>query len=187
MNNFLVRIGLLRFFDIVLSLIGLFLLWPVILVCYMLQYNRHKTGMFFQKRVGRNSAPFIIYKIRTLPVNAPSAVPTHLVSQHIDIDSVSQTIRNLKIDELPQLINVLMGSMSFVGPRPCLLSQLEIIKLRNRYCIDKIRPGITGFAQMRSCDMSSVKKLIIYDKLLTKNLSISKYFYCIIYTIFMRK
>lgn len=138
--------------------------------------------LFFQKRVGKNLKIFKIIKFRTMKINTKS-VDTHLV----DPDSITKLgfiLRKFKIDELPQLINVLKGEMSLVGPRPCLENQKLLIIERKKLNIFSVRPGITGLSQIKSIDMSTPKKLAIMDHKMINNLNLFNYFKYILNTIF---
>ena len=107
---------------------------------------------------------------------------THLVNPN-KITKFGNFLRKTKIDEIPQLWNVLIGNMSMVGPRPCLLNQKELISIREKYGIYKIKPGITGLAQLKKIDMSDPEKLAIIEKKMIRNLSLFNYFYYIFLTL----
>lgn len=142
-----------RLFDVVASALGLVLGAPVIFVCILLV--RRETpgpGLFKQVRVGRDGAPFHCYKLRTMFAGSPS-VPTHEAGKAM-VTPLGGFLRRSKLDELPQLWNVLKGEMSFVGPRPCLPSQQTLIGERQARGVLTLRPGITGLAQVRGIDMS---------------------------------
>jgi O-antigen biosynthesis protein WbqP len=118
-------------------------------------------AFFAQQRVGRNEKPFNCLKLRTMYVGTKS-LPTHEVGEAA-VTSAGRTLRRLKIDELPQLWNVLRGEMSLVGPRPCLPSQQELIERRRERGVYSLRPGITGLAQVEGIDMSDPEKLAARD------------------------
>ena len=108
---------------------------------------------------------------------------THLVdSSHIT--RIGQFLRKTKLDELPQLINVLMGKMSVVGPRPCLLNQEHLVRERKKRDVFSVKPGITGLAQVHHIDMSTPQKLAKYDQFMVKNLKAATYFKMIFLTIY---
>lgn len=117
---------------------------------------------FPQRRVGRNERPFTCYKLRTMRSDTPD-LPSHEVGGHA-ITRVGALLRRLKIDELPQLVNVLAGHMSLVGPRPCLPSQQALIAARRRRGVFAVRPGITGLAQVLGVDMSDPERLAVLDE-----------------------
>ena len=110
-------------------------------------------AIFSQQRVGSGERPFKCYKLRTMRAGTPS-LPTHEAAADW-VTPVGRVLRRLKIDELPQLVNVVAGQMSLVGPRPCLPGQGELIEERRRRNVFALRPGITGLAQVRNIDMSN--------------------------------
>jgi len=114
-----------------------------------------------QQRVGRHSKRFTCYKLRTMRTGTAVA-PSHQVSVSA-VTPVGRHLRRLKLDELPQLINIVRGDMSFVGPRPCLPSQKELIEARRALGVDAIRPGITGISQVNGVDMSDPERLARLD------------------------
>lgn len=137
--------------------------------------------IFLQERVGINLKPFHLMKFRSMHVNTKT-VATHLV-QVSAITKWGAILRKSKLDELPQLFNVLMGDMSFVGPRPNLFNQTELIEERSKRGVYAIRPGITGLAQINKIDMSTPKLLAETDAKMIQSFSIFKYFNCIIFTV----
>lgn len=152
-----------RAVDIVVSAIGLVALSPVLVLLYIL-IPRQSPGpaVFSQKRVGWREREFSCLKFRTMYVDAPVR-PTHEVAGS-HITPVGRVLRRTKLDELPQLLNVLRGEMSLVGPRPCLPSQDLLISERRRLGVFEARPGITGLAQVRGIDMSDPVKLAAVDQ-----------------------
>lgn len=142
-----------RFFDIFVSVLFLpivIILCLFIGVIYLLLEN--ESPFFMQTRVGKNEKLFKIYKLRTMKVNTAN-VETHIVDSG-SVTRLGSILRRTKLDELPQLLNVLRGEMSLVGPRPCLTSQNTLIEERRTKNIFSIRPGITGLAQIQGVDMS---------------------------------
>lgn len=137
--------------------------------------------MFKQTRVGRNQKPFTLVKFRTMPVETKS-VATHLVGAS-SVTKLGAFLRKTKLDELPQLINVLKGEMSLVGPRPCLFNQIELVALREANGVYEARPGITGLAQINDIDMSTPELLVEWDVRMIKELTLKQYFLCIIQTV----
>tara|TARA_Y100000768_G_C23979491_1_gene684916 strand:- start:1410 stop:1967 length:558 start_codon:yes stop_codon:yes gene_type:complete len=117
---------------------------------------------YISKRLGKNQLPFTIYKLRTMQNNSP-LVPSSDNKISSYVTKLGHFLRITSLDELPQIINILNGTMSFVGPRPCLLSQSKLIKLRNTNQIFLIKPGITGLAQVRGRDKNSIKNKVRYD------------------------
>lgn len=151
-----------RTFDLVGAACGLLILWPVILVLVLvIRRQSHGPGIFSQERIGRGGRVFVCHKLRTMHQGAPN-VPTHMASA-AQVTPLGSLLRKTKLDELPQLWNVLRGEMSFVGPRPCLPSQATLIEERQKRGIFTIRPGITGLAQINSIDMSDPVKLAKVD------------------------
>jgi len=157
------NLAMKRAFDLLVSASGLILLLPVMLVIAWLVSRSSPGGaLLVQPRVGRSEQLFECYKFRTMAKGAPVA-GSHEVSGDW-ITSVGRRLRSLKLDELPQLFNVLRGEMSLVGPRPCLPSQAEVIAARRARQVFEIRPGITGIAQLASIDMSTPEKLAEADR-----------------------
>lgn len=151
-----------RSFDLILSLVALILLSPVIVALILaVRVTSPGPGVFTQVRIGRNGVPFRCHKLRTMGKDT-AAVPTH-EAEASSITPLGRILRSTKLDELPQLVNVLRGEMSFVGPRPCMPSQTELIELRRARGILAARPGITGLAQIRDIDMSDPLKLAEVD------------------------
>lgn len=148
--------------DIAFALMGLPVAVPLILACIVLvRLSSPGPAMFRQVRVGRHEEPFICYKLRTMYIGTRNA-PSHQTAASA-ITAVGRWLRRLKLDELPQLWNILRGEMSFVGPRPCLPSQGELIKARRARGLYAIRPGITGVAQVAGIDMSDPERLAEVD------------------------
>ncbi len=143
-----------RVFDILASLGGLLALgWLIGLLVILVRRDSEGPGLFAQVRVGRHGRPFTCYKLRTMREGTAS-VATHEMSSAA-VTGLGERLRRWKLDELPQLWNVLRGEMSFVGPRPCLPIQREVIEERERRGVLALRPGITGLAQVRGIDMST--------------------------------
>ncbi|RZJ52088.1 MAG: sugar transferase [Flavobacterium sp.] len=165
---------MIRIFDFLFSFFGLLFLWPILLVLYIIGLFDTGSPIFVQERVGRFKKPFKLMKFRTMPVNTKS-VATHL-SKDITITKFGSFLRKSKLDELPQLVNVLLGDMSLVGPRPNLFNQTELIKERDKRGVYNAVPGITGLAQINEIDMSTPVELAEKDAEMLKSLSISDYF-----------
>lgn len=170
-----------RLFDIVISFTGLIIVSPVLLVIFLCLLISSGSPLFIQSRVGRNQLAFNLIKFRTMKLHTRN-LATHLV----DKDKVTRfgfILRHTKLDELPQLWNVLVGDMSMVGPRPCLFNQEELIAERARYSIFTVRPGITGLAQLKNVDMSNPHKLVEIETVMLKNMNILLYFKYIFLTL----
>ena len=176
------KIFMIRLFDLFLSALALILLSPLILLVYFLINIENKSPFFLQERVGKYGKIFILIKFRTMSIGTKSCA-THLVDSS-SITRLGNILRKTKIDEIPQLINVLKGQMSLVGPRPCLPSQKELISLRSKYNLYEFLPGITGLAQINRIDMSDPVFLSETDYKMMKNLNIYKYFYYLVMTLF---
>lgn len=172
---------MIRLFDITFSIIGLLFFSPIILSFLILGSFVFKSPLFFQLRLGKNKKEFTLIKFRTMHRNMKS-MPTHLVKSN-SINLYGRILRKTKIDELPQLLNVIKGDMSLVGPRPNLITQRDLIFERSRYNLYSIKPGITGLAQIKGVDMSSPKLLAKFDYILFKKMNLFLYFKIIIYTI----
>jgi O-antigen biosynthesis protein WbqP len=152
-----------RTFDLVVSVVGLIFLSPVMLIiAWRVARSSPGGALFVQARVGRSERLFKCYKFRTMAKGAPVA-GSHEVSGSW-ITPIGRRLRSMKLDELPQLLNVLRGDMSLVGPRPCLPNQAEVIAARRARNVFDIRPGITGIAQLASIDMSTPEKLAEADR-----------------------
>ena len=171
-----------RIFDILFSLIGLVLLSPILIVLMVIGYFDSGSPIFRQERVGKDKQPFRLMKFRSMHVNAPS-VATHLANAS-SITSFGSFLRKSKLDELPQLWNVLVGDMSLVGPRPNLFNQVELIKERDSRGAYSVRPGITGLAQINKIDMSTPQLLAETDAKMIQELNTLGYFKYIFLTVF---
>lgn len=172
---------MIRFLDLVFSLTGLVFGAPVLLLLYVAGMFDTGSPLFWQQRVGRNQTPFTLVKFRTMAVNTAS-VATHLASS-ASITRFGHFLRRTKLDELPQLWNVLKGEMSLVGPRPCLFNQKELITEREYLGVLQARPGITGLAQVKKIDMSTPKLLAETDAKMLANLTLITYFRYLLMTV----
>lgn len=172
---------MIRFFDVLFSCVGLILLSPLILVLSIIGYFDTGSPIFTQMRVGKGMRAFSLHKFRSMQVNTGS-VATHLVNKNA-VTPYGKFLRRTKLDELPQLWNVLIGDMSLVGPRPNLFNQEELIHERNMRGVYNVRPGITGLAQINEIDMSTPKLLAEKDAEMIASLSIAKYFKYIFLTV----
>ncbi|MDY0189332.1 MAG: sugar transferase [Desulfuromonas sp.] len=172
---------LLRFMDILLATVGIIFCSPVFLIVFILGLLDTGVPVFLQQRVGRNKKPFTLIKFRTMKIDTAS-VPSHL-APFSSITTIGRFLRKTKLDELPQLFNVLIGDMSFVGPRPCLYSQMELIAERDSRGVLAVRPGITGLAQVNKIDMSTPLLLAQTDQKMLNTLSLKEYFRYILMTV----
>ena len=171
-----------RIFDIFFSFIGLIILSPIILVLFIIGLFDTGSPLFRQERVGKDQKPFNLLKFRSMHLNTQT-VATHLVQVNA-ITNWGRFLRRSKLDELPQLLNVLKGDMSFVGPRPNLSNQVELIKERSKRGVYALRPGITGLAQIHKIDMSTPQLLAETDAKMIIQHNISNYFKYIFLTLF---
>ncbi len=154
-----------RFFDILLSALGIaVLLLPMALVAILIPLNSPGPVFFKQRRVGKGKQYFTIWKFRTMPVQAPHDTPTHLLDNAEQMLTKWQRfLRRTSVDELPQLINILKGDMSIIGPRPALWNQEDLIALRDTYGANDVRPGLTGWAQINGRDELPIEVKARYD------------------------
>jgi len=174
----------IRLLDLFISITSVILLLPLLLVICVIGLFDTGKPIFIQKRLGRNHEIFNLIKFRTMSLNTVS-VGTHEVHPSA-ITSLGKFLRKSKIDELPQLINVIIGDMSLVGPRPCLPTQDKVIKARDTKNVFSVRPGVTGLAQINKIDMSTPILLASTDNDMITNYSIKSYFYYIVLTIMGR-
>ena len=173
---------MIRFFDVVFSFFGLLVLSPFIIILWGIGFFDTGSPIFAQERVGKYKKPFKLYKFRSMHVNTKS-VATHLANQ-ASVTKWGSFLRKSKLDELPQLFNVLLGDMSLVGPRPNLFNQEVLIDERERQGVYSVRPGITGLAQINKIDMSTPKLLAENDSKMIQEFKTKKYFKYIFLTVF---
>ena len=161
---------------------GLVFLSPLLIFIFFIGLFHNGSPLFIQKRVGYNLKSFSLIKFRTMPKGVRSA-GTHLM-KNIHLSSFEYFLRRTKIDEIPQLLNVLFGNMSLVGPRPCLFNQKKLISERKKRGVYKVRPGITGLAQISGINMETPTLLAEIDQKMIKGMSLYNYFCYIFKTIF---
>ena len=169
MNSFTVTL-----IDRLLALIGIIVSTPIILLIMLVGLFDTGSPLFFQQRVGKNQQPFTLVKFRTMRQGTAS-VATHEVSGD-SVTALGVILRKTKLDELPQLLNVLKGEMSLVGPRPCLFNQEELINERQQRGVFAVLPGITGLAQINDIDMSDPPKLADWDQRMIEGFTLKHYF-----------
>ncbi|BBR38837.1 galactosyl transferase WbfU [Aeromonas veronii] len=172
---------LIRLVDFFAAFFGLLLLWPLLLIVTVIGLFDTGSPIFVQTRVGKSQKPFKLVKFRTMSMGTKS-VASHLAS-NASITKLGHFLRKTKIDELPQLLNVLKGEMSLVGPRPNLFNQEELINERAALGVYNVLPGITGLAQVQNIDMSTPKLLAQTDKLMIESLTLKSYFKYILMTV----
>lgn len=143
-----------RVIDFFLSVVGLVVLSPFLLVLIIaIKIDSKGPVLFKQKRVGRGKKYFYIYKFRTMRIDTPKEMPTHLLENPDQfITRIGKFLRKTSLDELPQLFNIIKGEMAVIGPRPALWNQYDLIKERDKYGANDIRPGLTGLAQISGRD-----------------------------------
>ncbi|MEH6457477.1 MAG: sugar transferase [Cocleimonas sp.] len=172
---------MIKLLDFLAALVGLFLLWPVLLIVTLIGLFDTGSPIFIQTRVGRNQKPFKLIKFRTMSLETKS-VASHLAS-NASITKFGNFLRKTKIDEIPQLINVVKGEMSLVGPRPNLFNQEDLIIERDALGVYDVLPGVTGLAQVQNIDMSTPKLLAETDKHMIDTLNLKNYFKYILMTV----
>ena len=153
-----------RFFDILLalSLLSIFL-GPMIIISVLVKVTSKGTMLFYSHRIGKNNVMYQMPKFRTMLIDTP-AVATHLLDNpDLYLSPIGGFLRSTSLDELPQLFSVLKGDMSFVGPRPALYNQDDLIALRTEKGVDKLLPGITGWAQVNGRDELSIPDKVALD------------------------
>lgn len=165
---------LIRFLDLLLSTFALVLLAVPSVVLYGMLRFESETPVYRQRRFGLQRREFILVKFRTMRLGTKE-FPSHEVSSD-RLTPLGKYLRKLKLDELPQLINVVRGEMSLVGPRPCLPSQIDVIEAREKLGVFDVRPGITGLAQVSGIDMATPQLLAETDAQMIANMSVKNYF-----------
>lgn len=171
----------IRILDLIFSFVGLFLGLPIFIVLLLVGFFDTGSPLFRQQRIGRDKEPFVLIKFRTMRKDTAS-VASHLASAS-SITKFGHFLRRTKLDELPQLWNVLKGEMSLVGPRPGLFNQEDLTLAREAKGVFKVRPGITGLAQVNEIDMSTPQLLAETDAKMIDTLNIKSYFRYIIMTV----
>lgn len=173
-GNDLYRSAIKRVLDIIFGWILLVLCSPIMLILAVwIKLDSKGPVLFKQERIGKSGKPFIIYKFRTMSISAPQGMPTSEFTDALDyITKSGQVMRKTSLDELPQLLNVIRGDMSFIGPRPLLAKEEKVHKLRHTNGAEAIVPGITGLAQVRGRDEISDIQKANYDGEYAKNISL---------------
>lgn len=154
-----------RIFDVFLATVALIIFFPLIVLLYCLCRLTDKGPfLYWSKRVGMNSRFFSMPKIRTMRLDTPQ-IATHLLSNSENyLTPMGSFLRKTSLDELPQLISILRGDMSFVGPRPALFNQEDLMTLRKQAGVDKLLPGLTGWAQINGRDEISIQEKVTFEK-----------------------
>ena len=172
---------MIRILDFFMAFFGLLATFPILVTVTIIGYFDTGAPIFIQERIGRNKNAFNLIKFRTMTIGTAS-VASHLASS-ASITRFGNFLRRTKLDEIPQLWNVLKGEMSLVGPRPNLFNQKELIKEREALGIYNVRPGITGLAQVNEIDMSTPKLLAETDFKMIDSISLGNYFKYILQTV----
>lgn len=174
-----------RTLDLLIAIPALVVLFPImLLVALWIKLESKGPVLFRQKRSGQNKTPFTVYKIRTMSASAPSDMPTNnFTNAETYITRSGKILRKLSIDELPQLVNVIKGDMSIVGPRPIILNETRIITLRDKYNANSLKPGITGWAQANGRDELDDTAKAEMDGYYVKHLSFTTDLKCLLKTI----
>jgi O-antigen biosynthesis protein WbqP len=153
-----------RFLDLFISIISIaFLFFPFLILIVLIKIYSSGPVFHFSKRVGLNSKVFLMPKLRTMKESTPQVETNKLTNSELYITNLGKFLRKYSIDELPQLFLVIIGTMTIVGPRPALFNQHELIQKRKNLGIDKIKPGITGLAQINGRDLMELDIKIFYD------------------------
>ncbi|MFQ6791387.1 MAG: sugar transferase [Thomasclavelia sp.] len=162
-----------RWIDFIFSLLGIIILSPIfIILCIWIKLDSKGPILFKQKRVGIHKSYFNIYKFRTMYVDTPKDMPTHMLSDPEQyITQAGKFLRKTSLDELPQIINILKGEMSIIGPRPALWNQEDLIEERDKYKANDIRPGLTGWAQINGRDELEIEDKAKLDGDYVKHMS----------------
>ena len=149
-----------RFYDTLGAFVGLIILMPLwVLLVVLIKLDSKGPILFKQKRIGKDKKTFNILKFRTMNINTPKDKPTHLLENPKQyITRMGKFLRKTSLDELPQLLNILKGDMSIIGPRPALWNQYDLIEERDKYEVHKLYPGITGYAQIKGRDTLEIPK-----------------------------
>ena len=177
-----------RILDIIISLAVLLFLFPIILLLFLIIFFDSGSPIFLQKRIGIKKKLFTLIKFRTMRTGTLSS-GTHLINPS-NITYIGRFLRKFKLDEIPQLFNVLMNDMSLVGPRPCLRNQRRLIIQRKKKGVFDVKPGITGLAQVSGINMSKPTLLAKTDLKMIKQMNLFYYFFYIFKTflvIFQKK
>ena len=160
-------------FDYLFSFCLTVILSPLLIfIAIIIKLDSKGPVLFKQKRIGKDSVEFYIYKFRTMRIDTPKDMPTHLLGNATSFITRSGSfLRKSSLDELPQLLNILKGEMSFIGPRPALWNQYDLIEFRKTLYADRLKPGITGWAQINGRDELPIDIKANLDGYYAKNIS----------------
>ena len=175
-----------RLIDLVLSVCGLIVLSPLLIaIVIAIKLDSKGPVIFKQKRVGKNKTYFNIWKFRTMRTDAPKDMPTHLLSSpDAYITKIGKFLRKTSLDELPQILQIVVGKMSIIGPRPALWNQYDLIEERDKYGANDITPGLTGWAQVNGRDELEIPVKAKLDGEYVKKMGFMMDCKCFIMTIF---
>jgi O-antigen biosynthesis protein WbqP len=175
-----------KLIDIILSFIGVIVLSPVFLLLIIcIKLDSKGPVLFKQRRIGKDKSEFYILKFRTMKIDTPKETPTHLLKDPESyITKVGKFMRKTSLDELPQVLNILKGEMSIIGPRPCLWNQYDLIAERDRYGANDIHPGLTGWAQINGRDELPIQIKAKFDGEYVEKMSFAFDARCFFGTIF---
>lgn len=180
-----------RVLDFIISLFALIILSPLFLIVSVCILISDGSPVFFrQKRVGKNNELFEIYKFRTMKCGTENVASNDLSDANVKITKFGKILRATSIDELPQFLNILNGTMSLIGPRPLIPEETKIRELRQKYNVYSVRPGITGWAQVNGRDNVSAEKKALLDKEYVEKQSLMfdiKIFFMTIHQVLCRK
>lgn len=176
-----------RILDLALASVGAIIIFvPMLFVALVIKLDSKGPVFFRQLRYGKDKKPFTVYKFRTMTTDAPSDMPTNEFTESGSyITRFGKLLRKLSIDELPQIINVLRGEMSIVGPRPVVLTEKELIRQRAKYRANSVKPGITGWAQVNGRDELDYLQKAELDGWYVKHLSFATDMKCILKTFYV--
>lgn len=176
-----------RVLDVIIAVLALIVLSPLMLIVTLwIKLDSKGVVLFRQLRSGRNRVPFTVYKFRSMAQTAPSDMPTNsFKNSDAYITRSGRILRKLSIDELPQLFNVIRGDMSIVGPRPVVLSEKQLLDLRDKYGANAVKPGITGWAQINGRDEVAPKEKAKLDGFYAKHLSFMFDVKCVLKTVWI--
>lgn len=182
---------LIRFFNFCLSLLGIIiLLIPFLVIWLLVRLTSNGPAIHWSKRIGKNNKEFLMPKFRTMRIDTPQ-VATHLLSNGTNyLTPIGSFLRKSSLDEIPQLWSVLIGDMNLVGPRPALYNQEDLKNLRTNLGVDKIAPGVTGWAQINGRDELPIPEKVKFDKEYLDRRSILfdiKIIFLTIYKVILRK
>lgn len=173
-----------RIFNFTVAIVMLLILLPfMIIISIAIRLESNGPAIFRQKRVGKENNYFILYKFRTMHINTPDLPSEMLSSNDPRFTRLGKILRRLSLDELPQLINIIKGNMNFIGPRPALYNQEKLISLRMEVGVNRLKPGVTGWAQVNGRDNITNERKVELDRYYMENQSLIIHIKIIYFTI----